>query len=349
MSEDQDTRTTSTARTIRIIAPSYSMATIPAERRALGVARLSELGFGVEFGAHVEEVVLHRVGSVEHRLADLMPAVDDPEVDIVMAAQGGTSSNQLLPLIDYDRVARSGTQFVGFSDISALLLALGRYADASVVHGPTFGELCNPILPDYTVKGLLGCLAGRRVDYRSPAATSDELWSCESRSEPSAHFLFDGWKVIRGGRGSGPLVGGNLLTIGALGGTRYFPETQGRILFLEDAVGEGAGAIHRVLTQCAQLGAFDDLAAFMFGQVPRGVALNRPGMLRAILDDVLPDGARYPVVVGVSCSHLSPMISLPLFRPAHLDLEGEPRLVVNCDVSGELVEVEGKDALTQSA
>jgi len=335
-------------RTIRIIAPSQSMATLRPDVCRVGIARLERLGFRVELGAHVREVALHRTASVAHRLADLDAALDDPSVDVVLAAQGGSNSNQLLERIDYARARRANKVFVGFSDISALLLALGKHAGASVVHGPSFIDLCNPILPDYTTKGLLACLAGRRVEYASPSAAAEDLWRSHAPSPPEPHCLFDGWKVLRRGKASGPIVGGNLATLSALAGTRHFPETAGRIFFLEDAVGEGAGAIHRELTHLAQVGAFDGIAAFLFGKVPAGAPLASPEMVRAILDDVLAGGGAYPIAFEVTCSHLSPMVSIPLFRPAELDLDGPPRLIVNADRPGEAVHVDGSDALTQS-
>src|SRR5207249_4018474 len=98
----------------------------------------------------------------------------------------------------------------------------------------------------------------------------------------------------------------------------------------------------------AQLGAFAEPAALLFGQVPAGAPLASPGVLAAILDDVLPPGARYPVVAGVSCGHLSPMLSIPLYRPARLELDGAPRLLVGQDRAGEPVRVAAADALAQS-
>lgn len=334
--------------TLRVIAPSNSLATLPGPVRAVGVARLEALGFRVEFGEHAEDLLLHRTGAVSRRLEDLEAALDDPHVDVVMAAQGGSNSNQLLPHIDYSRPRPAGKRFVGFSDITALLLALGARTAVTVVHGPTFTELCDPLLPDYTVKGLLACLQGRSVRYVSPAATSRDVWSHYDSDEPRSFVPFDGWKVLHGGRASGLLVGGNLATVAALAGTPYFPETRGRILFLEDAVGDGAGAIHRELSHLAQLGAFEGLAGFIFGMVPLGAALGRPGMLRAILADVLPARASFPVVTGFTCSHMAPMASFPLFRPAELALDGHPRLIVGQDRPGDPVHVEGSDALRQS-
>ncbi len=332
---------------VRIVAPSFSLATVPASVRARGMARLAAFGLRVQLGAHVDEMGSRRTAPAERRIADLHAAFEDPDVGVVMAAQGGSTSNQLLPRIDYARLLRSNKVLVGFSDISALLLALGRQTGVAAVHGPNFVDLCNPILPDYTVKGLLACLSGRRVEYQPPLAVSDEVWhNQDARAEP--HRRFDGWTVLRGGRASGEIVGGNLVTVSILAGTPHVPETRGRIFFLEDAFGDGPGVLHRELVHFAQLGAFDEPAAFIFGIVPGSSPLVSPPALRALLDDVLPARATYPVVAGVSCSHVSPMMSIPLFRPAELDLGGTPCLVVNAHVAGEPVRVTGRDALVQS-
>src|SRR5690606_17337378 len=67
----------------------------------------------------------HRFGaSDDQRIAQLLAAASDPEIDIVLALRGGYGLTRLLPDLDLGLLARSGKLFVGHSDFTALQMAL---------------------------------------------------------------------------------------------------------------------------------------------------------------------------------------------------------------------------------
>ena len=144
---------------VRVIAPSRSLAIVGPDVRAEADRKLAALGLEVSFGEHVGVCDDFSSAPVQDRLADLHAAFADPGVDGILTVLGGFNSNQLLAGIDYDLVAAHPKALCGFSDITALANAL--YARAGVVaysgpHYSSFGMKqhfgysggCLPGVPD---------------------------------------------------------------------------------------------------------------------------------------------------------------------------------------------------------
>ncbi len=90
--------------TIRVVAPSRSLAIIGAETRAIADRRLRDLGLEVTFGKHVEEMDAFTSSSIEARVEDLHDAFADPGVAAILTVIGGYNSNQLLRYLDWDLI-----------------------------------------------------------------------------------------------------------------------------------------------------------------------------------------------------------------------------------------------------
>ncbi len=59
----------------------------------------------------------------------------DPDVDVVQALQGGFGSAQAIPYLDFDLIASNPKPLVGFSDITALHVAILQRAGVATVYG----------------------------------------------------------------------------------------------------------------------------------------------------------------------------------------------------------------------
>lgn len=133
---------------VRVVAPSSSAATLPAEVLDRAVAMLGGAGHRVTWGANVRELDVVGSSPVAARVEDLHAAWADDSVDVVMAVRGGFASNQLLPHLDWDLAARTRAVTCGFSDVTALcgglLTAAGRWA----VLGPVLASFGTTTQPD---------------------------------------------------------------------------------------------------------------------------------------------------------------------------------------------------------
>src|SRR5690606_19375474 len=231
----------------------------------------------------------------------------DPEVDAVVAMRGGWGCARMLPLLDYDVIRANPKVLVGYSDITALLLAVYARSGLVTFHGPVGRSTWN----EPTVASFLGVLVeGERLRI-DPKPESEAEAGLLGR-QPQAY------RPIRAGIGEGPLLGGNLSVIAALAGTPYLPDFAGHVVFFEET-NESLYRIDRMLTQLRLAGAFDDVAAIVFGQCRRCDAeeLGRDGLAWLLRDQFA--ALRRPAWTGAPIGHVTPVYTLPIGVPVLTD------------------------------
>jgi len=267
---------------------------------ARGIARLEAHGCLVHNYYDPDAVHLRFGGTDEARLAQLYAAADNPDVQVVMALRGGYGMTRLLPQIDFERLARSGKLFVGFSDITALHMGLYAKTGALSYAGPMlagdFGAL-EPV--DFTLDQFWSCLAG-------PTHTITE----QAPGNPALDV-------------SGTVWGGNLAMLASLVGTAYFPRIDGGILYLED-IAEHPFRVERMLLQLMQAGVLagqravllGDFSGYKLGPMDNGYDFDA---MLAHLCATLP----LPVLTGLSFGHGPRRVTIPFGAQARLLSDGE--------------------------
>lgn len=248
-------------------------------------------------------------GSIDERLEDLHAVFSDPAVKGVFAIRGGYGSGQLLPDIDYDLIKSNPKIFVGYSDITAMHLAIFRMTGMVTFHGPV------PVsaFTDYT-----------QAAYRKALFDTAPLGVLTNPPETNdlrpKHML----RPVRPGKATGRLIGGNLSLIAATMGTPYEIDTRGRILFVED-IEEQPYSIDRMLTQLRLAGKLQQAAGIIFGECrdctprefqpafPEGT-FTTPEVVDRILGDV-----KVPVLSGLTIGHTPDQLTLPIGVMAELD------------------------------
>ena len=93
---------------------------------ALGRKRLEQLGLRVKAGRHALSEYGYLAGTDRERLHDLEAAFRDPDVKAIFCARGGYGVARILPAFDLALARRHPKPLVGFSDITALHLALQK-------------------------------------------------------------------------------------------------------------------------------------------------------------------------------------------------------------------------------
>src|SRR5436305_8202258 len=135
----------------------------PAETRAeveRGISWWEAHGYRVKLMPGALEQDGWHAGSPEVRARDLQAAFADDEVDAIQTTRGGYGSEQVVPLLDFDRIAATPKAFVGMSDITALHAALRVRAGMVTFYGPGLVTLGDPAPPRLTTDRLLSVLAG---------------------------------------------------------------------------------------------------------------------------------------------------------------------------------------------
>ncbi len=311
---------------VRVIAPSRSLAIIPAEAREEAGRKLSALGLRVSFGEHVEECDDFVSSPVAARLADLHAAFEDPGVDGILTVIGGHNANQLLAGIDYGLIAAHPKVLCGFSDITALSSAL--YATTGLVgySGPHYSSFGMKHHFSYTEAGFVACLM-RDDPFRlepSPAWSDDEWYLDQEDRRLEAGT---DWWVLQEGEAAGTIVGGNLCTFSLLHGTPYLPPLDGAVVFAEDDDQARPWDIDRNLVSLLQQPAFGGVRGLVIGRFQR-----QTGMTRELLAQIVatkPELAGLPVIANVDFGHTSPMVTFPVGGTVEVRADrASPRLTI---------------------
>ena len=294
--------------TVGLITPS-SYVSDP-DRLALAERTARYFGLVPKFGKNVRRRDGYLGGGIEDRVEDLHAMFRDPEVKAVFAIRGGYGAAQLLDAIDYDLIRSHPKIFLGYSDITALHLAIQKRAGLVTFHGPITLSRFTPYTQTYFRKALFETEPLGRI---TNPPDSDPL--------RPAHIL----RTVRPGRARGPLMGGNLTLISTTMGTPYEIETSGRILFLED-VDEQPYSIDRMLTQLRLAGKLSGAAGIIFGECqdcrPRDFKPSYESTLSVgeVVDQIL-GRLRIPVLSGLTIGHTDDQLTLPLGVMAELDAE----------------------------
>lgn len=264
-------------------------------------ANLAQQGFQVVVAPHAGDQYGYLAGTDEDRAADVNRMFGDPNIDCIFAARGGWGCARILDLLDYELIRANPKVISGYSDITALLLAITARTGLVTFHGPVASSTWN----DFSRLHFARVVIEREAAVlRNPADLPHE--------------------VIRGGRASGRLLGGNLSVLSALLGSPHLPDWDGAILFLED-VDEPLYRIDRMLTHLALAGLLDRLAGFVFAQCTRCPTLAPDGGESAMqLRDILNDHVRplrIPAWLGAPVGHVPSKFTLPIGLPVSIDAD----------------------------
>lgn len=296
--------------TVALVAPSSPASDPQSNEAAVEVTR--SFGLVPKVMPNALRATHYLAGSDAERAADLNAAFADPSVDAVWCLRGGYGSSRLLPLLDYEAIRKNPKPLIGYSDITALLNAIHRLTGLVTFHGPIASENQT----DYTVAEF------KRVLWEAKAAgavgSPPPFTPVEGRTERENRLV-----RIHGGRGRGPLVGGNISVFSTLVGTPFEPELKGRILFLEE-VGEDPYRIDRWLTQFLLTGKLAGLAGVVLGKFsecgPRDASFSGTWTWQEVAADRF-GKLGIPVLAGLVFGHVSNKTTLPVGVQAELDVE----------------------------
>jgi muramoyltetrapeptide carboxypeptidase len=288
----------------------------------LAIRTVEHFGLRARLGANVRKRSGYLGGSIDERVADVHAAFRDPEVKGIFCIRGGYGSPQLLDRLDYALIRRNPKVFAGYSDITALHLAILRHAGLVTFHSPVVLSRFTDFSQRHFREAVFGGPASRTI---------------VNPPEDNPLRPLHPTRAIRPGKVRGPLVGGNLTLLSALMGTPYEPDTRGRIFFLED-VGEEPYRIDRMLTQLRLAGKFDQCAGVVVGEcVDCNPREFQPGFqstfsLNEVLEDIL-GTLKVPVLTGLLIGHTNDQATLPMGVPAELDTANASLTVLEPGVS----------------
>ena len=275
--------------TIGIAAPAS-----PFDQQAFegGVAVLESMGYRVKIPENLFLRHGYLAGSDSERASQLMKLFEDESVSAVFCVRGGFGSMKLLPLLDFETIRARPKVLIGFSDITALLVAIYSRCSMVTFHGPLITTLRKD--SEKTRTALIDAIASRRLLALRPRKAVG----------------------LNPGKASGPMLGGNLTNLCHLMGTPYEPRFESHLLFLEDR-GEAPYRIDRMLSQLRLGRHLDGVAGVILG------SFQDCGSIEDVYSIVKEAFSRtgVPILAGFELGHGTDNLTVPIGIKAILDTE----------------------------
>ena len=305
---------------IGIISPSNNFLSLFPNRCKAGIKNLNDIGIDVVFSSNAYRDNTCYKESIKERLEEFNEILDK-DVDMIMSSVGGYNSIQLLDKIDYSKIKEKDAIFCGFSDITALLLAIYTKTKKEVLYGPVYTvNLCDyGGIDEYTKNSLLDAIEGKEVTLVPSSYEINEYidWNELEEKEiiKKKENKSPDWKVIKEGEVTGKLIGGNLTTILLILGTEYLKadEFKDSILFLEDC-DTNISEFCSYLDSLKIKGVLDKVKGIMIGKF-NSEEMNSE--IERFLTDYMRD-YNIPVICNMDFGHVFPILTLPIGREATL-------------------------------
>ncbi len=185
-------------------------------------------------------------GPAGERAADLNSFIRNPAVDLILCLRGGFGSVHLLDKIDWKSLRARRLPVAGYSDITALHMAMLAKKAGVPVTARMAVTLEKDLRNPFTARSL------RRVFSLTFAKDRKH---CPFRTVARLNTVVPGKEPL-----AAPVVCANLTVLASLCGTPYLPSMKNRILILED-IAEPVRKLDRALTQLRLNGVFRGCAA----------------------------------------------------------------------------------------
>ena len=198
---------------------------------------LVEMGLVPIFTKYIYRDKIGRAAKAQVRAEELMSFYKNKVIKAIFDISGGDIANEVLDYLDYDVIKRNYKPFFGYSDLTTVLNALGSQM--------------NEVNYLYQI---LNIIESKKIRT-----------SFENTFMKNEQTLLDiKWKFLQGSSVEGEVIGGNIRCFLKLSGTRYFPEVENKVLFIE-GLGTSIEGLATHLAQLKQIGVFDKISGLLIG------------------------------------------------------------------------------------
>jgi muramoyltetrapeptide carboxypeptidase len=279
-----------------------------------GIALLKASGYSIVLGNTLTRKFGYLSAPDSERAAEFMEFVERPDIDCILCARGGYGVMRILPMLDFSVIRANPKIIIGYSDITALLVAITKLSNVITYHGPVASSTFDSFTVDYFKKALC-----------KPYSEDNDI---TAKNEDFVPITFSDSRIttLTEGVAKGRLTGGNLSMIVATLGTPYEIDTKDSLLFLED-IAEEPYRIDRMLTQLWLAGKLQQCSGIILGQFKNCEAKRIPGFeVSFSLQEVLQSritSLGIPAVYGLPIGHVKSKMTIPLGVMAELNAAGK--------------------------
>jgi muramoyltetrapeptide carboxypeptidase len=288
---------------IGLVTPGSS---VSEEELAECISKLEGLGFRTTYNDTVLSEYGYFAGPDQERAEELMEMFAREEVDAIWCVRGGYGSIRILDLLDYEVIRQNPKVLIGYSDITAILTAIYQESGLVTFHGPVGTSDFN----GFSKKSIRKVLMYPGETYKFPY---------KREKETGENPEFDRY-TISGGEAEGELIGGNVSVLDSIIGTRFEPDYENKLVYLED-VGEKTYRVDKMIFHLLSGTNLKQAAGIVMGIFADCNVNEAPSLsLRTALDDLLkPLGI--PVSYGLSFGHIKRQVTIPTGIRATMDAD----------------------------
>lgn len=261
---------------------------------------LENLGFRTTVGKTCYEQDGFLAGSDQMRASELMEMFENKSIRGILTMRGGWGCARILDLLNYDIISKNPKVIMGFSDITSLINAIYSKTGLITYHGPCGYSSWG----DFSTEEVMKTLAiGLPRIMKNPPDNVDDI------------------KTWSKGTAKGILVGGNLTVIASMIGTKYEPNWNNKILFLEE-IKEEPYRVDRMLWQMKQAKVFDKISGLVIGSF-RKCEPEEPEKSFSLEEIFMQHFSTIsiPVYQGASFGHIAPKFTLPIGLNVEMDAD----------------------------
>lgn len=284
------------------IALAASARKITLEEIQFGIDWLKEKGFVPVYDERLFASDFIFAGSDDFRAAVLQEYLDRQDIDAIWMVRGGYGSIRIIDRLDFTKFAQHPKFIIGFSDVTVFHGKMQRLGYPSL-HASMPYNFVNKT-PE-AMQSLNDALLGKPF-----------------------HYELKPFALNRFGEAEAEIVGGNLSVLYGMMGSSSFPETDGKILFIEE-VDEYIYHIDRMMIALKRAGKLQNLKGLIVGGLTE--IHDNPDPFGKSVEEVILEAVKdydYPICYGFPAGHFSDNRALVFGEKAELSVDCE-RVVVS--------------------
>ena len=277
-------------KTIGIIALSGA---VNEEKLNNAIIYLKSRGYNIKLSENIFDKNRYLAGSDESKINELYRFFQDKDIDLIMCARGGYGAIRLVNRIDYGIIKNNPKPFIGFSDVTALLLMIYKQTGIITYHGPM---ICSDFSGDNHLNN--------KADY----SLNNLLTALNSES-----LEFTGKYNYKIGEAQGIIWGGNLSTVVSLCGQDFIPDKD--FIFFTEDLNEPVYKIDKMFQQLINIEKFRyNCRGIILGDF---LGVDNPDWLAEYFSEQAKT-LNIPIVSGFNITHNPGKITIPVGCKASL-------------------------------
>ncbi|MGQ9818982.1 MAG: S66 peptidase family protein [Candidatus Kapaibacteriales bacterium] len=282
--------------TIGIIAPATAVPSPDDQKKAVEILDL--LGLRYKFASNLKKGTNYKSRTINERVDDLIEMFEDPDIDGIFCIRGGYGSGQIIDKIDYSIIQKNPKVFAGYSDITALHIALNKFANLVTYHSPVLIST----FTEYTFNSFKQIIFG---ENQKPVIENPK-----SKFGVRNTFSF---RTISPSKAEGRVITGNLSIICSLLGTDFEYDFNDSLLLIED-VGEEPYRIDRMLNHLRLAGKLKLVNGIIFARCDDCISKDNQiwdFSLGEVLDNYFKP-LKVPSFYGLTFGHTAEQATIPI-------------------------------------